>query len=100
MLRLKELRSSKGLTQSELADLCGLRLGEISKIERGQTNPKLSTLYSLMDGLNCSPNEIFGQCVLSRDLLLLKSRFESLPDENKRVLLFLIDKVTLGCKMP
>ena len=100
MIRLKELRCAKGFTQSELADLCGLRLGEISKIERGQTNPKLSTLYSLMDGLNCSPDSLFGQSVLTRDFQLLKSRLESLPDGDKRIMLFLLDKVMLGCKTP
>lgn len=96
MIRLKELRCAKGLTQSGLADLCGLRLGEISKIERGQTNPKLSTLYSIMNGLNCSSDALFGQSVLTSDIQLLKSRIDSLSDEDKRILLFLIYKFTLG----
>ena len=37
---LKRLRRDKGWTQGELADNCGIRLGQISKIERDETDPK------------------------------------------------------------
>ncbi|WP_399495558.1 helix-turn-helix domain-containing protein, partial [Streptomyces sp. P9(2023)] len=38
---LKRIRRDKGWTQSELANNCGIRLGQISKIERNETDPKL-----------------------------------------------------------
>ncbi|EOA2565072.1 helix-turn-helix domain-containing protein, partial [Vibrio vulnificus] len=55
---LKRLRRDKGWTQGELADNCGIRLGQISKIERNETDPKLSTIYAITKALDCTPNAL------------------------------------------
>lgn len=44
---LKEARKSKGLSQTELGKKVGLPQSHISKIERGQTVPKLTSLIEL-----------------------------------------------------
>lgn len=41
---LKELRESENLTQGELAEKIGVSQVAISQFERGETNPKLTTL--------------------------------------------------------
>ena len=48
---LRARRQELGLTQSELADLCGLRASEISQIETGMRSLTLLTLYVLARGL-------------------------------------------------
>jgi DNA-binding XRE family transcriptional regulator len=45
---LRELRKEHKLTQKQLATLSGIDQGEISRIERGQTNPTASTLAALL----------------------------------------------------
>ncbi|WP_454004920.1 helix-turn-helix transcriptional regulator [Alcaligenes sp. Marseille-Q7550] len=44
---LIRLRKAHGLTQAELARLAGLSRMTVSKIERGQVDPQLSTLQEL-----------------------------------------------------
>lgn len=44
---LKELRESENLTQGELAEKIGVSQVAISQFERGETNPKLTTLKLL-----------------------------------------------------
>jgi ribosome-binding protein aMBF1 (putative translation factor) len=38
-VQIVELRERHGLTQAELAERCGIDQGDISRIERGATNP-------------------------------------------------------------
>ena len=45
-------RRKKGLSQKELADITGVPQARISKIERGNGNPTISTLDRLASGLN------------------------------------------------
>ncbi len=46
--RIKELRSSWGLTQQQMADMVGLRKTTISNYESGYATPTISTLKRLM----------------------------------------------------
>ncbi|MEX5284946.1 helix-turn-helix transcriptional regulator [Selenomonas sputigena] len=50
MLLLKERRRQR-LTQTELATRSGLRQSNISRIEKGQASPTLSTLNKIAYGL-------------------------------------------------
>lgn len=45
---LRELRRARKLTQKQLAAASGITQGEISRIERGQTNPTAYTLAALL----------------------------------------------------
>ena len=47
-----DARKKTGLTQTELAERTGITQGDISKIERGNANPSLSTLKRLAAGMN------------------------------------------------
>ena len=44
-------RSAFGLTQQQLAEKTGIRQGDISKIEHGNSNPSLKTLKRIADGM-------------------------------------------------
>ena len=46
-----EARKQSGLTQKELSERTGITQGDISKLERGNANPSLSTLQRLAAGM-------------------------------------------------
>jgi DNA-binding XRE family transcriptional regulator len=48
---VRELRKERHLTQKQLAAASGINQAEISRIERGQTNPTSSTLGALLSPL-------------------------------------------------
>ncbi len=48
---VRDLRKARNLTQKQLAAASGIDQAEISRIERGQTNPTTSTLAALLGPL-------------------------------------------------
>jgi XRE family transcriptional regulator, regulator of sulfur utilization len=56
--RLRALRQREGLTQDRLARLSGVQVSAIGRLERGQHEPRLSTMLSLAHGLGVSPSEL------------------------------------------
>ncbi len=48
---LRQFRADSGLSQEELADLCGLHRTEISLLERCKRSPRLETIVILARGL-------------------------------------------------
>jgi transcriptional regulator with XRE-family HTH domain len=48
---LQRLRSDAGLTQMQLSNRSGLDMAEISRLESGQRDARLSTIVRLADGL-------------------------------------------------
>ena len=57
--RIKELREKKGLTIEKLAYENDLAKGNLSELEKGQIDPKLSTLERIAKGLDVSLRELF-----------------------------------------
>jgi transcriptional regulator with XRE-family HTH domain len=51
-------RKQKGLSQEDLADLCGLHRTYIGAIERAEQNVTLRTLESLASSLGVSPVDL------------------------------------------
>ena len=56
--RLRELREGQGLTQDRLAKLSGLQSSIIGRLERGQHEPRLSSMLSVARGLGVTPGEL------------------------------------------
>ena len=48
---LSSARAQKGMTQKELSETTKIYQADISKIERGVSNPSVSTLQRIADGL-------------------------------------------------
>ena len=70
--RIRELRTSKSLSQEQLADKLGVTKQAISQMERGVRKPSMEMLDALCDFFNVSG--LFRQIVLrhlSRDSILL-----------------------------
>mgnify|MGYP002800753255 FL=1 len=58
MLMLKQLRQQAGLSQSKLADLCGLSRRTIEDIER-RGDCRISTARIICDALNISLDDFY-----------------------------------------
>ncbi|WP_417361838.1 DUF4870 domain-containing protein [Galbibacter sp.] len=56
--RIKELRTQKGITQEELAEISGLSLRTIQRIENNETVPRGDSLKRLAIALNTTPDDI------------------------------------------
>lgn len=92
---IKRFRRDKGWTQGELSKISGVRLGHISRLERNDTDPKLSTIYRLIEAFDCSADSLLldnEQMSLSAQMKVSYERAEALPDEDKLVIMNLIDK--------
>ncbi|HKH64239.1 MAG TPA: helix-turn-helix transcriptional regulator [Solirubrobacterales bacterium] len=58
--RVRALRLGKEWTQEQLADKAGLNLGQISRIERGVREVRLTTVLTLIVALEVTPDDLLG----------------------------------------
>lgn len=56
--RLRTARLAKGLTQQELAEKADLSVNHYAQIERGEKNPSVTTISSIVQVLGLTPNDI------------------------------------------
>lgn len=59
--RIKSIRISKNLTQNELAMECDFEKASLSRLESGQANPTIRTLYKLSKALDVPIAEFFKE---------------------------------------
>jgi transcriptional regulator with XRE-family HTH domain len=57
---IRKIRRAAGLSQMELSDRCGLHFSEISRLERGGRDARLSTIVKLAHGLGVPPSELLA----------------------------------------
>ncbi|MGN6216802.1 MAG: helix-turn-helix domain-containing protein [Solirubrobacterales bacterium] len=57
-VNLREVRETRGMTQTELALMTELHRTQISLLERGKRMPRLDTLVKLTSVLGCSVDEL------------------------------------------
>ncbi|WP_020571094.1 helix-turn-helix domain-containing protein [Neolewinella persica] len=55
--RIVDARKSKGYSQEELAFAAGLSLRTVQRIEKGSVRPRLYSLRSLAEALDCAPDQ-------------------------------------------
>jgi transcriptional regulator with XRE-family HTH domain len=58
---LKRQRIRKALTQEDLAQQAGLTTASVARIERNETEPRMSTLRKLAKALDLDPAELVGE---------------------------------------
>jgi predicted transcriptional regulator len=51
--RVADQRMAKGLSQRQLAELCGTTQSAIARLERGGRPPRIDTLLRIADALDC-----------------------------------------------
>lgn len=49
--RIKTLRQNKGMSQQTLADECDIESPNLSRIENGNTNPTIKSLWKISNAL-------------------------------------------------
>ena len=59
-LRIKTARKQKGLSQAQLAELVGCKVGTISKYEQGYRTPDVGMLIRIANVLECNLAEMAG----------------------------------------
>jgi len=57
--RIEKFRKELGLSYRELAQKCDVDHSNISKIEKGEVNVRISTIQELAKGLEVHPQELF-----------------------------------------
>jgi len=92
---LRRLRRDQNLTQSQLASKTGIKNSHISTMEQGDSaDPKLSTVYKLINALGCTANELLqdGSAVGMSGLLAnTLERAERLDESSKAVIIEIVD---------
>jgi len=58
MMKLKQLRQKRFLTQEELAEMAGLTALSISRWENGKRKPRFKSIRRLAKALKVDPEEI------------------------------------------
>ncbi|MEM6298127.1 MAG: helix-turn-helix transcriptional regulator [Bacteroidota bacterium] len=59
--QIRTIRSAKGLTQENIADMLGMTTSGYAKIERGQTEIGLSRLKKIAEALEIKPSQLLKQ---------------------------------------
>jgi DNA-binding XRE family transcriptional regulator len=60
-LLLEKQRTLRALTQAELAERAGVTTATVARIERGEIEPRMTTLRKLASGLGVDPAELVGE---------------------------------------
>jgi len=97
--RIKELRTARKLTQSELAQMVGLSYIQIGRYETGKSAPSADVLNKLADALgttndflmNGSDNDIVAAQLTDKELLNQFKQVEKLGQEDKHLIKTFID---------
>jgi len=66
---LKQVRLEKGMTLDETASLTGVSKAMLGQIERGKSNPTISTLWKVATGLKISFSELLGSEGETREII-------------------------------
>jgi transcriptional regulator with XRE-family HTH domain len=61
--RIKTIRMKKNMTQNDLAIECDFEKASMSRIESGQSNPTIRTLYRISNALEIHITELFSDQV-------------------------------------
>lgn len=57
---IKLLRQKNHISQRKFAEMCGVTVGRISKIENHRSAVPSSLVYAVCDEFDVTPNELFG----------------------------------------
>jgi transcriptional regulator with XRE-family HTH domain len=68
---IKALRAEQGVSQEDLADRCEMSRAQLSKVERGLADLRLSTVFRLASALDMSGAELIQR---TEDILKASSK--------------------------
>ena len=88
--RIQEVRKSRGITHSELAQRVDLSTKYISNIECGFKTPTMDTFVAIANALQCDANSLLSDVLdvtTSQESGLVSKKLLGLPAEEQRRLL-------------
>lgn len=92
--RIRNLRISKNLSVTELANKCFISQSYLSDIETGRTAPSLDKLNIICESLEVSLSEFFGDTSeLPANLIRLLKNAEKLTEEEIELLSSFLEKI-------
>ena len=83
MLRIRDVRKSKRMTQEDLGGIIGTSQSNISEIEKGKHNPTLETLSKIASALNVNVADLFEEQERDEALSRFLSAYERMPTEER-----------------
>jgi transcriptional regulator with XRE-family HTH domain len=88
MKNLARIRDSRGLTQTQLAEMVGVRQATISRIEKGVNHASIPVAQRIATALDVNVVDLFGLPELEQRLL---QNFREASPERRAALLTLLD---------
>ncbi|MGB5823876.1 MAG: helix-turn-helix domain-containing protein [Proteocatella sp.] len=84
---LNRYRKSKGFSLDKVSDMTGVSKGMIGQIERGETNPSISTLWKIANGLHISSTSLME--AEPHELVILKKKdLTHITEDNEKYKVF------------
>ena len=82
-LRVAKVREARGMTQQDLATDSDMSRSTLGPLERGEKDPRASTVISLCEALQCTPNDLFPERLSeydtrNREIKALEDRLKTL----------------------
>jgi transcriptional regulator with XRE-family HTH domain len=59
--KIRDLRKKRRMTQNDLAFKCEFEKARLSRIETGQTNPTIRSLFKISNALEVNLSELFAE---------------------------------------
>ena len=91
--KLQEHRKAKGITQAEMAKVCGLSKNYISAMERGINNCSAKTLIAYAIKLDMSLDELIGKEKRNDIIPELLKRLHSMSVKEQKKLIQIVDEM-------
>jgi len=84
--RIRELRKSRHLTQTELSEKIGVAQSDLSRMEQGEYKVGLDTLFKILQVFELKMGEFFGETEspVEREARDLASEFQGLSDDARK----------------
>jgi len=86
---LKDIRTKKGLSLSELSDLTGVSKTMLSQIERAESNPTIATVWKIANGLRIKFDVLLGNTEQMYEVKKLKD-VVTLTDDDQKIKVYTI----------
>lgn len=83
MLKIRELRSERNLTQEQLAKEIGVKNYTVANWEQGRTSPSIEDLCALSDFFECSIDYLLGRSDEMGNIIISKN----LSDDEIKILI-------------
>lgn len=91
---IRKLREARGLTREELGEKAGISVHTVHRLESGERNLTMNTLYSIMEALDCDANTILNTQGQKEVLSQINMELGKIPlkqrEEVKKIILELV----------